>query len=58
MTQQELLDMLKQHGLSQNKLAEVMDVDISTVSRWCLGKIKMGKAWDRLLRMYFESLVT
>lgn len=43
MTPEELKSLLAEAGLSQAALAEELEVDVGTVSRWCRGVIPISK---------------
>ena len=45
-----LKQIMIEHGLSQQKLADILEVNQTTVSQWLLGRKKPG--YDSILQIY------
>ena len=48
--QDTIKEIMEMNGLSQEKLAQILGVNQTTVSKWLLGKIKPG--YDNILAIY------
>jgi len=56
MTIEEIKDLLETHKISQRQLAEMLDVNECTVSRWLAGKQPIGKMSIKLLKYKLLTL--
>lgn len=54
LTPEEIRDGRKRHNLTQKALAEQLDIAEATLSRWETGAQVQQRAFDKLLRAYFD----
>jgi plasmid maintenance system antidote protein VapI len=54
-TTEEFRQKMSEFGISQGKMAREMGIDKSHFSKWVLGKLKMTKGSEFMIRSYFQS---